>query len=147
MLNEEHTFVLCCPFFFRFFIPELRCSSEHGGLRRPEIVDCLSPLQEYRNLQKLQEYVRLLKMDCRVLCVCVEYCEWLRPQGGTAGSGSLAHNEGDVPHLLPVSDGSLNQDLREVKKRWRRGAGKKKSQLLSRLPCGRLAVLAVRRFF
>lgn len=79
--------------------------------------------------------------------MCVEYCEWLRPQGGTAGSGSLAHNEGDVPHLLPVSDASLNQDLREVKKRWRRGAGKKKSQLLSRLPCGRLAVLAVRRFF
>lgn len=80
--------------------------------------------------------------------MCVEYCEWLRPQGGTAGSGSLAHNEGDVPHLLPVSDASLNQDLREVKKRWRRGGKKKKkkSQLLSRLPCGRLAVLAVRRF-
>lgn len=107
------------PVFFHFFTPELRCSSEHGGLRLPEIVDCLSPLQGYSNLQKLQEYVRLLKMDfmssCVCECVCVEYCEWLRPQGGTAGSGSLAHNEGDVPHLLPVSDASLNQDLREVK--------------------------------
>lgn len=59
------------------------------------------------------------------VCVCVEYCELLRPQGGTAGSGSLAHNEGDVPHLLPVSDASLNQDLREVKKRWRWGKKKK----------------------
>lgn len=26
----------------------------------------------------------------------------------------LAHNEGDVPQLLPVSDASLNQELREV---------------------------------
>lgn len=61
------------------------------------------------------------------MCVCVEYCEWLRPQGGTAGSGSLAHNEGDVPHLLPVSDASLNQDLREVKEAV--AGGKKKEKV------------------
>lgn len=55
-------------------------------------------------------------ISCWSVCACLPACMCGIAMGGT-GSGSLAHNEGDVPHLLPVSDSaSLNQDLREVQK-------------------------------
>lgn len=51
------------------------------------------------------------------LCVCVCLNWVLRITQTPEWHGrvrELAHNEGDVPQLLPVSDTSLNQELREV---------------------------------
>lgn len=49
---------------------------------------------------------------CACAHACVE-CQIIQTPGWHGRVRELAYNEGDVPQLLPVSDGSLNQEWRE----------------------------------
>lgn len=69
------------------------------------------------------------------MCSCVEWCQIPETPGWHGWVMELAHNEGDVPQLLPVSDASLNQEWRE-----KLTLLANKSPLLSRQMCVRACV-------
>lgn len=50
--------------------------------------------------------------SCLSVCSCW-VCQIIETPGWHGWVSELAHNEGDVPQLLPVSDTSLNQEWRE----------------------------------
>ena len=88
-----------------------------------------------QQFQWLPENVEILKKDfhfklCVCVCVCAHLCwvcQIIQTPGCHGWVRELAHNEGDVPQLLPVSDASLNQEWRE-----KLTLLEKKSMLLSR---------------
>lgn len=86
-----------------------------------------------QQFQWLPENVEILKKEVHVkLCVCVcvflcWVCQIIQNPGCHGWVRELAHNEGDVPQLLPVSNASLNQEWRE-----KLTLLEKKSMLLSR---------------